>query len=159
MRALMCVFLSRSANGDGSCVSDNSPSLACASTRLVRNQPALPVSSSFSGRPGAPPVLSSSTLSSLLVSSAVKPLGGSVSSQPRSQPPANALSWCLKTWREASCLLCCHIFSLGSQSSITCVQCLAEPPPFLFQPPSLSPHQGCQEAGFKRSLPLSLISA
>lgn len=51
----------------------------------------------FSGRHGvtsnAPPtILSSSTLSPRFVSSAVKPLGGSVSSQPLSQPPIRGCS-------------------------------------------------------------------
>ena len=74
-----------------------------------------------------------STLSSLLVSPAMKPLGGTVSSQPLSQSLSAkvALSWCLKMWRETPFLLLCCIFSSRPQSSMTCVQCLTEPLPSL----------------------------
>lgn len=77
----------------------------------MQNHPGLQVSPGFSGRHGGtsnvlPPILSSSLLSSLLVSSAVKPLGGSVSSQPLSVQVA--VSWCLKKWRETPFLLFRH---------------------------------------------------
>ena len=88
-----------------------------------------------------PPIFPCKTCSSLLVSPAMKPLGGSVSSQPLSQPLSAkvALSWGLKTWREAPSLPLYHSFSPRSQSGMTCTQCLTEPLPSL---PAGSPSTG-----------------
>lgn len=88
-----------------------------------------------------PPIFPCETCSSLLVSPAMKPLGGSVSSQPLSQPLSAkvALSWGLKTWREAPSLPFYHSFSPRSQSGMTCTQCLTEPLPSL---PAGSPSTG-----------------
>lgn len=83
--------------------------LTCASNCLVHKCPAHQVSPSFSGRHGGttnvvPPILSCSALSPLLVSPAVKPLGGAVSHLSRGQTLSHACSpplGGLKTWREA----------------------------------------------------------
>lgn len=147
------------ANGDGYCVSDNSHSLACASTRLVRNQGALPVSSCLSGRPGAPsrPFL---FYFELLVGVLCREAAGGQCLISATVTATRQRSLLVPKDMERSpfsSLLPCFFTQVPKQHDLCPVS--AEPPPFLFQPPSLSPHQGCQKAGLKQSLPLSLISA
>lgn len=126
--------------------------LVCAAICLVKNHPCLQVSApptqGVSGRQGGtcsgpPSILCCSALSSLLVSPAVKPLGGSVSSQPQSQSFSArvALSWRLKVWREALSLLPCRILSRRPQSSMSGIQCLTELPP--------SPSEGSASPGLR----------
>lgn len=146
-------YLSVSLHGNGYCNHGNNSQCIGLCRHLPREEPSLPPSlppptQGVSGRQGGtcsgpPSILCCSALSSLLVSPAVKPLGGSVSSQPQSQSFSArvALSWRLKVWREALSLLPCRILSRRPQSSMSGIQCLTELPP--------SPSEGSASPGLR----------